>query len=139
MQMHLLQSDKKLSMPKYNISITGPRIFYIGIVALPSSHKSHSFSKRRSLMFANRPEITISTYSPIDAKLRRLLHWHRHHGNQNKPLPPNRRIGDASKLTLKEKKKWINILTEEEATWKNQQELAKNNLQPITNFFKPKK
>ena len=89
-------------------------------------------------MFAHRPKLKISTYSPVDAKLRRLLIWHQHHGNQNKLLQLNQRAGnDASKLTLKEKKKWINILTEEEATWRNQQELAKNNLQPITNFFKP--
>ena len=89
-------------------------------------------------MFAHRPKLKISTYSPVDAKLRRLLIWHQHHGNQNKLLPLNQRAGnDASKLTLKEKKKWINILTEEEASWRNEQELAKNNLQPITNFFKP--
>ena len=89
-------------------------------------------------MFAHKPKVTISTYTPVDAKLRRLLNWHRHHGNNhNKLLPLNRRTGDASKMTLEEKKKWINILTDEEATWRNQQELAKNNLQPITNFFKP--
>jgi len=91
-------------------------------------------------MFAHKPKVTISTYTPVDAKLRRLLNCHRHHGNNhNKLLPLNRRTGDASKMTLEEKKKWINILTDEEATWRNQQELAKNNLQPITNFFKPTK
>ena len=76
------------------------------------------------------------TFTPIDAKLRRLLYWyHKHIADVS--------VDNISSLKHSEKQERINVLIEAETTWRAKQKMQRHTKQQqqqqqITKFFKIK-
>jgi hypothetical protein len=102
----------------------------------------------------------ITTYSVMDAKLKKLIVWYHHHKMEISPIDQDHQdrdclrhnlclrqlklldidIGiDISKMRYSEKKDWIKMLSATKKTWNNYKMLDNSKQQPITKFFKPKK
>jgi hypothetical protein len=84
----------------------------------------------------------LTTFSSIDAKLKRLLLWYQRHENEILPIHQEcininqLRSVDISKMRYSEKKEWTKALTEARIRWRKYRKLDDKRQQPITKFFK---
>ena len=93
-------------------------------------------------MIANRPSTKLTTFTPTDAKLGRLLMWYHRHSdeslcihNQHLGLLSQLKTGDINKMRYTEKNRWVILLKAVETRWRMCKKLRVNKQLPITDFF----
>ena|SRR6056300_1241890 len=93
----------------------------------------------------------LTTFSPTDAKISRLLSWYQQHKNEvllshQQYLHSQFRLFDevdwlcstSTRMKYTEKSALLKALAAAKTTWKKYKKLEDNRQHTITNFFKPK-